>query len=253
MELPNHTFALQQLLPLLTSPELGVLQSLSDIGAVGHRVVHGGEAYSDSVLVDDLAIKTIDELSALAPLHNPPNLKGILACREVMPLVPQVAVFDTAFHQTMPPVAYSYALPRELYERFKIRRYGFHGTSHRYVHGRARLISGFENKPSRIITAHLGNGCSITAIRDGKVIDTSMGFTPLGGLVMGTRPGDMDASLPCFLHDNGISPRTSATCCRKNRASWASPAVCPTTCGCCWSTTKLIRRPGWRWMSSATG
>jgi acetate kinase len=207
INLPDHTFALQELLRILVSPELGVLATLSDIDAVGHRVVHGGEDYSDSVLIDDEAIKTIDQLSALAPLHNPPNLKGIQACKEIMPGVPQVAVFDTAFHATMPPVAYMYPLPRELYERFKIRRYGFHGTSHRYVHGRARALAGLEGKPSRVITAHLGNGCSITAIRDGKVIDTSMGFTPLGGLVMGTRPGDIDASLPCYLHDQGIHPK----------------------------------------------
>ncbi len=204
-ELANHVVALNQMVHLLTSPELNILKSLADIKAVGHRVVHGGEAYSDSVLVDDKAIKTIDELSALAPLHNPPNLKGILACREILPGVPQVAVFDTAFHQTMPPVAYTYPLPRELYKKYQIRRYGFHGTSHRYVHARARTIAGLDNAPSKIITAHLGNGCSITAIKDGKVIDTSMGFTPLGGLVMGTRPGDIDASLPFYLVDQGIA------------------------------------------------
>jgi acetate kinase len=201
LDMPNHTVALNQMIHLLTNPELGALDSLSDITAVGHRVVHGGEAYSDSVLIDDKAIETIDRLSSLAPLHNPPNLKGILACREILPGIPQVAVFDTAFHQTMPPVAYMYPLPREFYDKFKVRRYGFHGTSHRYVHGRACMLAGLEGKPSKIITAHLGNGCSITAIKDGKVIDTSMGFTPLEGLVMGTRSGDIDASLTCFLHD----------------------------------------------------
>ena len=206
-DLPNHAAALDQMIHLLTSPELGVLTSLADIIAVGHRVVHGGEEYSDSVLIDDQAIKTIDKLSALAPLHNPPNLKGIQACRKVLPKVPQVAVFDTAFHQTMPPVAYMYPLPRELYEKYKIRRYGFHGTSHRYVFGRANNLSGLTGHPSKIITAHLGNGCSITAIKDGKAIDTSMGFTPLEGLVMGTRCGDIDASLPCFLHEKGIAPK----------------------------------------------
>jgi acetate kinase len=206
-ELPNHAVALDHMIHLLTSPELGVLRSLSDITAVGHRVVHGGEEYSESVLIDDQAIETIDRLSSLAPLHNPPNLKGILACREVLVGVPQVAVFDTAFHQTMPPVAYIYPLPRELYDKYKIRRYGFHGTSHRYVHGRARLVAGLEDKPSKIITAHLGNGCSITAIKDGKVMDTSMGFTPLEGLVMGTRSGDIDASLPLFLLEQGLSPK----------------------------------------------
>jgi len=169
--------------------------------------VHGGEAYSDSVLIDDKAIATIEMLSPLAPLHNPPNLKGILACREVLPTTPQVAVFDTAFHQTMQPVAYMYPLPRELYDKYKIRRYGFHGTSHRYVHRRACHLADLEGKPSRIITAHLGNGCSITAIKDGRVIDTSMGFTPLEGLVMGTRSGDVDASLPLFLIEQGMSPK----------------------------------------------
>ncbi|MCX6906253.1 MAG: acetate kinase [Verrucomicrobia bacterium] len=206
-ELANHATALDHMIHLLTSPELGVLASLSDITAVGHRVVHGGEEYSDSVLIDDKAIETIDRLSSLAPLHNPPNLKGILACREVLPGVPQVAVFDTSFHQTMPPVAYIYPLPRALYDKYKIRRYGFHGTSHRYVHGRARIIAGLEGKPSKIITAHLGNGCSITAIKDGKVMDTSMGFTPLEGLVMGTRSGDIDASLPLFLMEQGLSAK----------------------------------------------
>jgi acetate kinase len=201
VEMPNHTEALNQTIHLLTNPELGALESLSDITAVGHRVVHGGEDYSDSVLIDDKAIETIDRLSGLAPLHNPPNLKGILACRNILPGVPQVAVFDTAFHQTMPPVAYMYPIPREFYDKFKVRRYGFHGTSHRYVAGRALALAGLQGKPSKVITAHLGNGCSITAIKDGKVIDTSMGFTPLEGLVMGTRSGDIDPSLTCYLHD----------------------------------------------------
>jgi acetate kinase len=203
--LPNYAVALDQMIHLLTSPKLNVLQNLSEIIAVGHRVVHGGEAYSESVLIDEKAIETIDKLSELAPLHNPPNLRGILACREVLPGVPQVAVFDTAFHQTMPPVAYTYPVPRELYDKYRIRRYGFHGTSHRYVHGRARTLAGLDGKPSKIITAHLGNGCSITAIKDGKVIDTSMGFTPLEGLVMGTRSGDIDPSLPLLLLERGLS------------------------------------------------
>jgi acetate kinase len=203
--LPNHAVALDHMNRLLVSPELNVLKDLSDIIAVGHRVVHGGETYSDSVLIDEKAIETIDKLSELAPLHNPPNLKGILACREVLPGVLQVAVFDTAFHQTMPPVAYTYPVPRELYNKYRIRRYGFHGTSHRYVHGRARTLADLDGKPSRIITAHLGNGCSITAIKDGNVIDTSMGFTPLEGLVMGTRSGDIDPSLPLLLLERGLS------------------------------------------------
>jgi len=207
LKLTDHTFALQQTFKILTDPELGILKSLQDIHAVGHRVVHGGEDYSDSVLIDDKAIETIDKLSHLAPLHNPPNLKGILACKEILPGVPQVAVFDTAFHQTMPEKAYMYALPVDLYERYKIRRYGFHGTSHRYVHSRAKVLAGLEDKPSRIITAHLGNGCSIAAVKNGNVLDTSMGFTPLEGLVMGTRSGDIDPSLPFFLMDQGMSAR----------------------------------------------
>jgi acetate kinase len=206
-QLPNYAVALDYMIRLLTSPKLNVLQNLTDIFAVGHRVVHGGEMYSDSVLIDEKAIETIDKLGELAPLHNPPNLRGILACRQVLPGVPQVAVFDTAFHQTMPPVAYTYAVPRELYDKYRIRRYGFHGTSHRYVHGRARTIAGLDGKPSRIITAHLGNGGSITAIKDGSVIDTSMGFTPLEGLVMGTRSGDIDPSLPLLLIERGLSAK----------------------------------------------
>lgn len=202
--LPDHTVALREMLDALVSTELAALKSLADIAAVGHRVVHGGEAYSGSVLLDAQTIQTIDELSELAPLHNPPNLRGILACREVLPDIPQVGVFDTSFHQTMPPVAYMYALPLSLYEQYKIRRYGFHGTSHLYVHGRARTLAGLDGKPSKIVTAHLGNGCSITAVKDGKVIDTSMGFTPLEGLVMGTRSGDIDASLPFYLFDRGM-------------------------------------------------
>ncbi|MDD2709595.1 MAG: acetate kinase [Verrucomicrobiae bacterium] len=213
--LSNHAEALEKLIQLLVSPELGVLKSLADIGAVGHRVVHGGEDYSGSILINDAAIKRIDELSELAPLHNPPNLKGIQACKNLMPSVPQVGVFDTAFHQTMDPVAYMYPLPRELYEKHKIRRYGFHGTSHRYVHGRARALAGLENKPCRIITAHLGNGCSAAAIRDGKVVDTTMGFTPLEGLVMGTRPGDIDASLPFYLLDRGMPEKEIITLLQK--------------------------------------
>ncbi|MFH0939923.1 MAG: acetate kinase [Planctomycetota bacterium] len=202
----DHTLALRELAKLLISPELGVMQSVNEIKAVGHRVVHGGEVYSDSVLIDDQAIHTIDKLSNLAPLHNPPNLKGILACRELLPDAPQVAVFDTAFHATLPEHAYIYPLPREFYEKHRIRRYGFHGTSHRYVSERARILAKLEDKPSKIITAHLGNGCSITAVKDGKSIETSMGFTPLCGLIMGTRPGLIDASIPHYLEDElGLS------------------------------------------------
>lgn len=206
LALSDHAAALQFLLSALLDSGLNVLGSLSEIEAVGHRVVHGGELYWESVLIDDYAIKTIHLLSNLAPLHNPPNLKGIEACRAIMPEVPQVAVFDTAFYHSLPPKAYMYPLPRALYERYQIRRYGFHGTSHCYVSRRALALSGLTDEPSRIITAHLGNGCSITALRDGKAVDTSMGFTPLSGLVMGTRPGDIDASLPLYLLEKGMSP-----------------------------------------------
>jgi len=204
LHLADHSFALRQMMRLLACPDLGVLGSLAEIEAVGHRVVHGGEEYSESVLLDEKAVDTIDRLSEIAPLHNPHNLKGITACRELLPGVPQVGVFDTAFHAPMPETAYIYALPRALYDKYRIRRYGFHGTSHGYVHARALELAGLEGKPSRIVTAHLGNGCSAAAVRDGKVVDTSMGFTPLEGLVMGTRTGDIDAALPFYLLDRGI-------------------------------------------------
>ncbi|MFH1024171.1 MAG: acetate kinase [Planctomycetota bacterium] len=207
LAIPDHVFALQRLAEILISPSLDIMGSVKEITSVGHRVVHGGEIYSDSVLIDKKAVDTIDKLSKLAPLHNPPNLRGIEACQALLPGVPQVAVFDTSFHATMPETTYIYPLPRELYEKHHIRRYGFHGTSHRYVSERAIALEGLEKKPSRIITAHLGNGCSITAIRDGKSVDTSMGFTPLGGLIMGTRTGDIDATLPFYLLDIGIAKK----------------------------------------------
>ncbi|MCF7709488.1 MAG: acetate kinase [Verrucomicrobia bacterium] len=203
LDLEDHIKALDYLLKVLVKPELDILGSLSEIDAVGHRVVHGGESYSKSVLLNDEALKTIDELSGLAPLHNPPNLKGILACREILPNAPQVGVFDTAFHQTMPQSSFMYAIPRELYDKFGVRRYGFHGTSHSFIHTRARKLSGLDDKPSKIATAHLGNGCSIAAVLNGEVLDTSMGFTPLEGLVMGTRPGDIDPALISFLVEKG--------------------------------------------------
>ena len=219
---------------LLTSPELGVLESLSDITAVGHRVVHGGEAYSDSVLIDDKAIETIDKLSALAPLHNPPNLKGILACREILPGVPQVAVFDTAFHQTMPPVAYMYPLPRELYDKYKIRRYGFHGTSHRYVHGRARhpgrpgrqAEQDHHRPPGQRLLHHRHQG------RQGhRHLD---GLHPAGR----TRHGHALRRHRCqpavFLHRSGhVSPRNSATSSRRSPGCWASPTALSNDMRCC--------------------
>lgn len=198
-EILDHQTALEKVVQALMSDELGVIKDKSDIKAVGHRVVHGGESYSDAVLIDDAVVKEIRNLFDLAPLHNPHNLKGIEVCQRLFPDVPQVAVFDTAFHQTMPASSYIYPLPYVLYKRYKVRRYGFHGTSHFYVaHKAAQML----NKPYdklNIITAHLGNGCSITAIKQGKVLDTSMGFTPLEGLVMGTRCGDIDTSIITFV------------------------------------------------------
>ncbi len=179
---------------LIETDSAGV-KKIAEIHAVGHRVVHGGEAFSKTVLIDDAVEKAIEEHAALAPLHNPPNLLGIRVARKFFPKVPQVAVFDTAFHQTMPDFAYTYAIPAELYEKDKIRRYGFHGTSHRFVAARAAALLGKPLSELNLITCHLGNGCSITAIRNGKSVDTSMGLTPLEGLVMGTRSGDIDPAI----------------------------------------------------------
>ncbi len=189
----NHTEAIKVVFELLTDKENGVIESINEIDAVGHRVVHAGERYSGSVLINDDVIKALEECSFFAPLHNPANLKGIRACKEVLPNVPMVGVFDTAFHQTMPDYAYMYALPYELYVKYKIRRYGFHGTSHRYVSQVAIELLGKKN--SKIISCHLGNGASVCAIKNGISIDTSMGHTPTGGLIMGTRCGDIDPAL----------------------------------------------------------
>ncbi len=195
----DHKDAIKLVLDTLIDPKHGVLKEMSEISAVGHRVVHGGEKYSASVLIDDEVMKALDECTHLAPLHNPPNIIGINACRSLMPDTPMVAVFDTAFHQTMPKHAYMYAIPYELYEKYGIRRYGFHGTSHRYVSKVAADMLGKDVKDTRIITCHLGNGASIAAVKNGEAIDTSMGFTPLEGLVMGTRCGDMDPAIVTFL------------------------------------------------------
>lgn len=199
VDMPNHRIAVQAVLTVLTSEEHGVLKSMSDIDAVGHRVVHGGEKFSTSVLITPEVKRAIRGCFDLAPLHNPPNMTGIEACEEAMPGVPQVAVFDTAFHQTMPPKAYMYALPYDLYEKLAIRRYGFHGTSHGYVSRRAAEIIGKPYDSLKIITCHLGNGSSIAAVRNGKCVDTSMGLTPLAGLCMGTRCGDIDPAIVTFL------------------------------------------------------
>lgn len=197
----DHTDAIKLVLNALVHGKHGVIKSMDEIGAVGHRVVHGGEKYSQSVLINDEVMKALDECCKLAPLHNPPNIIGINACKALMPKTPMVAVFDTAFHQTMPNYAYMYALPYELYKNYGIRRYGFHGTSHRYVSQIAAEMLGKDIKDLKLITCHLGNGASVAAIQNGKSIDTSMGFTPLEGLVMGTRCGDMDPAIVTFLQN----------------------------------------------------
>lgn len=198
-DMPDHTEGMKLVLETLTHPEYGVIKDLSEIKAVGHRVVHGGETFAESVLIDDEVKRVIRECFDIAPLHNPPNLMGIEACQSLMPNVPHVAVFDTAFHQTMKPENFMYALPYELYEKYKIRRYGFHGTSHYYVSHRAAELLGKPIEQTKIITLHLGNGASMAAVDGGKVVDTSMGFTPLEGLVMGTRCGDIDPAIVFFI------------------------------------------------------
>jgi acetate kinase len=199
-EILEHKIAVERTLSLLTREGTGVLRERAEIEAVGHRVVHGGERFQTSVLIDDTVLRAIEECFDIAPLHNPPNVKGYRASRDLLPGVPHVAVFDTAFHQAMEPVAFLYALPYVLYERHGIRRYGFHGTSHRFVSRRAAEILGRAEDPAlRLITCHLGNGCSIAAIRGGRSIDTSMGFTPLEGLVMGSRSGDLDPAILLYL------------------------------------------------------
>ena len=197
--MPTHSEAIQAVLNALVDPEKGVISSMKEIDAVGHRVVHGGEKFAKSVLITDEVMATIEECNPLAPLHNPANIIGIKACQALMPGTPMVAVFDTAFHQTMPPVAYTYALPYEYYKEDKVRRYGFHGTSHKYVSQRAAAMLGKPIEELKIISCHLGNGSSITAIDGGKSVDTSMGLTPLAGLPMGTRSGDMDAGIMEFI------------------------------------------------------
>lgn len=198
-EVLEHQIAIEYILGVLTSEKHGSIKKLEEIKAVGHRVVHGGEKFNTSVLITDEVIEQIRECIDIAPLHNPPNLEGINAIKSLLPNVPQVAVFDTAFHQTMPDYAYMYGIPYSLYKKHGIRRYGFHGTSHRYVSQRVCEYLNIDSKKSKIITAHIGNGASITAIENGKSIDTSMGFTPLEGLMMGTRAGDVDAGVITYL------------------------------------------------------
>ena len=198
-EVLEHQTAIEYILGVLTSAKHGCIKSLEEIDAVGHRVVHGAEKFNSSVLITNEVIKKIEECIDIAPLHNPPNLAGISAISELLPTVPQVAVFDTAFHQTMPEYAFMYPIPYSLYTKYGIRRYGFHGTSHRYVSHRACEFLNMDYNRTKIITVHLGNGASITAIENGKSIDTSMGFTPLEGLMMGTRSGDVELGIATFL------------------------------------------------------
>ena len=202
----DHTKAIKLVLEALTDKENGVVKDLSEIGAVGHRIVHGGEKFAASTLINEEVITAITECNELAPLHNPANLIGIAACKELMPDTPMVAVFDTAFHQTMPQEAYLYGIPYEYYEKYKIRRYGFHGTSHSYVSKKAAEVLGQKYEDLKLIVCHLGNGASVSAVQNGKCIDTSMGLTPLEGLIMGTRSGDIDPAIIEFLaHKEGKS------------------------------------------------
>ena len=205
-DMKDHTDAIRMVVDALIDPNRGVIASMDEIGAVGHRVVHGGERFSGSVRINDEVIRTLEEMTVLAPLHNPANLKGIRACQAIMPNVPMVGVFDTAFHQTMPREAFLYALPYEAYKDLMIRRYGFHGTSHYYVSSRAIELLGIPAERTRVITCHLGNGSSIAAVKGGKSVDTSMGFTPLAGVPMGTRCGDIDpAIVPYLMQRKGFS------------------------------------------------
>jgi len=211
----NVEGAMDMILDTLVRKDVGALENLSQIGGVGHRVVHGGEEFTGSVIVDEKVIASIEKFADLAPLHNPPNLAGIRAVQRKIPDVPQVACFDTAFHSTIPKVAYMYALPYELYEKHHIRRYGFHGVSHRYVARRAAALMGREKYDINVITCHLGNGCSITAVKNGRSVDTSMGFTPLEGVPMGTRSGDLDPAILFYLGDKGYDVKKLKTLCNK--------------------------------------
>lgn len=198
-DIPEHTEGVKFIFSLLTDPEIGVIKDLSEIDAVGHRMVHGGEKFNKSVVLTDEVLKVFEECSDLAPLHNPANLKGVRAVSELMPNLPQVGVFDTAFHQTMPAKAYMYAIPYELYEQYGVRRYGFHGTSHRYVSKRVCDFLGVNPEDKKVITCHIGNGGSIAAVDGGKCVDTTMGLTPLEGVMMGTRSGDIDGGAVSFI------------------------------------------------------
>jgi len=201
LDIPDHTIGINMVMEALVNPVHGVIKSISEIKAVGHRVAHGGENFKESVLIDNDVKRDIEKCAELAPLHNPAHLKGILSCEKLLPGIPQVAVFDTSFHQTMPDYAFMYAIPYEYYEKYRIRKYGFHGTSHRFVAEKACRMLNMDMYKSKIITCHLGNGASITAIENGKSIDTSMGFTPVDGLIMGTRTGEIDPGVLLYLAD----------------------------------------------------
>ncbi|MBQ6805926.1 MAG: acetate kinase [Lachnospiraceae bacterium] len=216
IDMPNHTVAVKLVIEKLTDKEVGVIQSLEEIDAVGHRIVHGGEKFAGSVVITDEVIKAIEECNDLAPLHNPANLIGINSCKEIMPNVPMVGVFDTAFHQTMPKKAYLYGLPLSYYDKYKVRRYGFHGTSHDFVSKRVAEILGKDVKELKTIVCHLGNGASVSAVKYGESVDTSMGLTPLEGLIMGTRSGDLDPAIITFIAEKeGISAQEVINICNK--------------------------------------
>lgn len=216
-EILDHNIAIEYVLGVMLSRNHGVIEDKKDIEAVGHRVVHGGETFSDSVFITDEVIKVLQDNIELAPLHNPPNIKGILAVKRILPGTPQCGIFDTAFHSSMPPKAYLYGIPYELYKKYKIRRYGFHGTSHNYVAKQAAGFIGKDISELKIVTAHLGNGCSMAAVKNGFSIDTSMGFTPLEGLLMGTRSGDIDPSLILYIMGKeGLSLNEAGTLLNKH-------------------------------------
>ena len=211
----DHDVAMELILQTLVDAKMGVIKDISEIDAVGHRVVHGGEEFTGSVVITGEVVESIERFADLAPLHNPPNLVGIKAAQHNLPKAVQVAYFDTAFHATIPQVAYLYALPYELYEKYRVRRYGFHGTSHRYVARRAAELLGKDKYDVNVITCHLGNGCSITAVKNGRSVDTSMGLTPLEGVVMGTRSGDFDPAILFYLSDKGYSIKELNAICNK--------------------------------------
>lgn len=215
IQAPDHDAGMQVILATLADSAVGVVNHISEIHAVGHRVVHGGEEFTGSVIIDDHVLKSIERYADLAPLHNPPNLTGIRAAMHALPDAVQVACFDTAFHTSIPEVAYIYGLPYDIYEKYRVRRYGFHGTSHRYVARRCAALLGVDKTQANIITCHLGNGCSITAVKGGKSVDTSMGLTPLEGVVMGTRCGDIDPAILFYLADKGYDIKQLNAMCNK--------------------------------------